>query len=134
MRFAKIFDVSGTQLLCVLQPSEEDGVPEVQVTTYIGGVHVSFGNRLVEVGAEVEDPAALFARTRELFDGMDQSDAENAYRLAVRFAAQARDRNEEVEDEDAEGVTSARTWTITGVTAEGDDAWTTLPMPSSAVH
>ena len=102
MQFAKIFDIAGTQLLCVLQPSEEDGVPELQVTTYVGKACVTFGNRLVPLGEEVADPDALLARTRQLFDGFDQAQAENAYRVALEMMSEAsRLRDEQAGDEPA---------------------------------
>ena len=103
MQFAKIFDIAGTQLLCVLQPSEEDGVPELQVTTYVGKACVTFGNRLVPLGEEVADPDALLARTRQLFDGFDQAQAENAYRVALEMMSEAaRQRAEDGDASDAE--------------------------------
>lgn len=88
MHFAKLFTVDDNkQLLCVLRASEDDGAPEIQVTTYVAGICVVFANRLVEVGAPIQHPEALMARTQALFGSMNQDDAEEAYRMAVEFAA-----------------------------------------------
>ena len=88
MDFAKLFTVDGDkQLLCVLKASEDDGAPEIQVTTYVAGICVVFANRLVEVGAPIPHPEGLMARTQELFGSMNQDDAEDAYRMAIDFAA-----------------------------------------------
>lgn len=94
MRFAKVFDVDGTQLLCVLQPREEDGVPELKMITYIGDACITFGNRVTADDDSLDDPAALLEQTRRLFDGFGQQQAEEAYRLAKRVVAEARDARE----------------------------------------
>lgn len=86
MRFAKVFDVAGTQLLCVLQPREEDGVPELKMITYVGNACVTFGNEVDDEGA---DPDTVIELARKAFDRFDQQQAEEAYRLAQRVAAQA---------------------------------------------
>lgn len=99
MHFAKIFDIAGTQLLCVLQPSDGDGAPMLQLTTYVGEACVTIGNRLVEPGEPVEDPQALMARARVLFDGFGQAEAEDAYRLAQKMTTEAtRRRARDAED------------------------------------
>lgn len=39
MHFAKLFTVNDNkQLRCVLKASEDDGAPEIQVTTYVAGI------------------------------------------------------------------------------------------------
>lgn len=91
MRFAKVFDVDGTQLLCVLQPREEDGVPELKMITYVGDACITFGNRVAADDEAQADPAALLEQTRRLFDGFGQQQAEEAYRLAQRVVAEARE-------------------------------------------
>lgn len=107
MRFAKVFDVDGTQLLCVLQPREEDGVPELKMITYVGDACITFGNRVAADDEALSDPAALLEQTRRLFDGFGQQQAEEAYRLAQRVVAEAREvREAAVADQgDAEGST-----------------------------
>ncbi len=107
MRFAKVFDVDGTQLLCVLQPREEDGVPELKMITYVGDACITFGNRVAADDEAQADPAALLEQTRRLFDGFGQQQAEEAYRLAQRVVAEAREVREAAvaEQSDVEGAT-----------------------------
>ncbi len=69
MQFAKVFEIDGTQVLCLLQPRDEDGLPELKMVTYVGDTCVVFGNRLVPLGAEITDPTTILAKTRELFEG-----------------------------------------------------------------
>lgn len=130
MQFAKVFDVDGTQVLCVLQPSEEDGAPEIRVVTYVGRACVTFGNRLIEVGAEVVDREKLFRQTKALFDGMGQEEAEDAYRVALRMMSEAA-RGESDDDEDDDE-------SVDREDASPEDAdlpsWMRMPMPSRSVH
>lgn len=118
MHFAKIFDIAGTQLLCVLQPSDGDGAPMLQLTTYVGEACVTIGNRLVEPGEQVEDPQALMARARVLFDGFGQAEAEDAYRLAQKMTKEAtRRRTRDAEDAEVAEVLGAPLLEA----ADGDD-------------
>jgi hypothetical protein len=137
MRFAKVFEVSGTQVLCLLQPSDEDGAPEVRIVTYVGKACVSFGNRLVEVGAEVENPDALFQKTKALFDEMDQERAENAYRLALELIQESA-ASEGGSSEPGGGQISEQFQLLNETGLRGSDIggpeWTSLPMPSKLVH
>ncbi len=134
MRFAKVFEISGTQVLCLLQPSDEDGAPEVRIVTYVGKACVSFGNRLVEVGADVNDPDALFQKTKALFDEMDQERAENAYRLALELMRES-SASDSATGSSADGDHS-QALAEAGVTITPIDPadWTTLPMGSRLVH
>ena len=66
MQFAKVFEIQGTQVLCVLQPRDEDGLPEVKMVTYVGNTCVVVGNRLVPLGAPLDNPVEVLARTRQL--------------------------------------------------------------------
>ncbi len=127
MQFAKIFDIAGTQLLCVLQPSEGDGSPMLQLTTYVGEACVTIGNRLVEPGEQIDDPAALMARARSLFDDFGQAEAEDAYRLAQRMTTEATRRRERDADgtedaEDAEPADVLGASDLEAVDAGSDDA------------
>ncbi len=90
MQFAKVFEIDGTQVLCLLQPRDEDGLPELKMVTYVGGTCVVFGNRLVPLGVEVTDPSAVLAKTRELFEGFGQREAEEAYKVAQKVFADAK--------------------------------------------
>lgn len=127
MRFAKVFDVDGTQLLCVLQPREEDGVPELKMITYVGDACITFGNRVAADDEALSDPAALLEQTRRLFDGFGQQQAEEAYRLAQRVVAEAREVREAAgaEQGDAEGST---------LTAGDTDADFGVRLHSVALH
>lgn len=89
MQFAKVFDIDGAQVLCVVQPREEDGLPELRMVTYVGDTCVVFGNRLVPPGIEIPDPGAVLAKTRELFEGFGREQAEQAYRAAQKMIADA---------------------------------------------
>jgi hypothetical protein len=91
MQFAKVFDIEGAQVLFLLQPRDEDGVPELKMITYVGKACVVLGNRLVPPGAPGIDPEELLAKTRELFDGFGQKEAEQAYRMAQQLIANARE-------------------------------------------
>ena len=138
MRFAKVFDVGGTQVLCLLQPSDEDGAPEVRIVTYVGKACVSFGNRLVEVGAEVDNPDALFQKTKALFDEMDQERAENAYRLALELIQESAASDTGVGTEPGSGDVSEQFQLLNETGLRGSDVdgpeWASLPMPSKLVH
>ena len=139
MRFAKVFDVSGTQVLCLLQPSDEDGAPEVRIVTYVGKACVSFGNRLVEVGAEVDNPDALFQKTKALFDEMDQERAENAYRLALELIQESAASEGGVGSSEPGGGHGSEQFQLLNETGlRGSDVsgpeWTSLPMLSKLVH
>ena len=138
MRFAKVFDVGGTQVLCLLQPSDEDGAPEVRIVTYVGKACVSFGNRLVEVGAEVDNPDALFQKTKALFDEMDQERAENAYRLALELIQESAASDTGVGTEPGSGDASEQFQLLNETGLRGSDVdgpeWASLPMPSKLVH
>lgn len=92
MQFAKVFDIDGTQVLCVLQPRDEDGLPEMRMVTYVGDTCVVFGNRLVPPGIALDDPQAVLTRTREIFDGFGREEAEQAYRAAQKMIAEAAER------------------------------------------
>lgn len=106
MQFAKVFDVNGHQLLCLLQPRDEDGLPELKMVTWVGGTCVVFGNRLVQPGATIDDPAALLAKTRELFEGFGQAEAEQAYRAAQQVIESA-ERERAEHSSDREGIPGA---------------------------
>ena len=96
MQFAKVFEIDGTQVLCLLQPRDEDGLPELKMVTYVGDTCVVFGNRLVPLGAEITDPTTILAKTRELFEGFGQREAEEAYKVAQQVIADAqRERNQD---------------------------------------
>ncbi len=90
MQFAKVFEIDGTQVLCLLQPRDEDGLPELKMVTYVGSTCVVFGNRLVPAGIEITDPTAVLAKTRELFEGFGQLEAEEAYKVAQKVIADAK--------------------------------------------
>ena len=151
MNFAKLFTVDDNkQLLCVLKASEDDGAPEIQVTTYVAGICVVFANRLVEVGAPVEQPEALMARTQALFGSMSQDDAEEAYRMAIEFAA--RQAAGEFDDDalpqalpaDASGLLDdvwpdsawpdAVACDVESEQPDGRRGWLDIPMVSIALH
>lgn len=89
MQFAKVFDIKGTQVLCLLQPRDEDGLPELKMVTYVGSTCVVFGNRLVPLGEPIDDPGELLAKTRQLFEGFGQAEAEQAYEVAQKVIAEA---------------------------------------------
>ena len=89
MRFSKLFDVDDTQLLCVLQPREEDGAPEIKMITYVGDACIVMGNHLPETDDAQPDDTDLVTRTRAVFDGIGQTEAEQAYRMAKQLLAQA---------------------------------------------
>lgn len=36
MQFAKLFEVDGSQVLCVLAPNDQDGALELRLMTYVG--------------------------------------------------------------------------------------------------
>lgn len=93
MRFAKLFDIDDTQLLCVMQPREEDGAPEIKMITYVGNACIVMGNHLPESDAALVDAADLATRTRAVFDGIGQNEAEQAYRMAKQLLAQALESN-----------------------------------------
>lgn len=133
MRFAKVFEIGKTQVLCLLQPSDEDGAPEVRIVTYIGKACVSFGNRLVEVGAEVGDPDALFQKTKALFDEMDQERAENAYRLALELMRESAAKESAIGGEASGDRLESLEAPLPESTIDPSD-WTTLPMGSKLVH
>ena len=100
MQFAKVFEINGTQVLCLLQPRDEDGLPELKMVTYVGNTCVVFGNRLVPLGAEVTDPSTVLAKTRELFEGFGQREAEEAYKVAQQVIADAqRERAQNTESD-----------------------------------
>lgn len=147
MHFAKLFTVDDNkQLLCVLRASEDDGAPEIQVTTYVAGICVVFANRLVEVGAPVQHPEALLARTQALFGSMSQDDAEEAYRMAIEFAT--RQAAGEFDGDDAlPQMVPAQTPDLldetpfdpTALDAQPDSpgkrrGWLEIPMVSIALH
>lgn len=95
MQFAKVFNIDGAQVLCLLQPRDEDGLPEMRMVTYVGDTCVTFGNRLVPPGVELADAAAVLAKTREIFDGFGQEQAELAYKAAQKMIAEAAERARE---------------------------------------
>ena len=98
MQFAKVFEIDGTQVLCLLQPRDEDGLPELKMVTYVGSTCVVFGNRLVPAGIEITDPTAILAKTRELFEGFGQREAEEAYKVAQKVIADAKREQSEASD------------------------------------
>ncbi len=98
MQFAKVFEIDGTQVLCLLQPRDEDGLPELKMVTYVGSTCVVFGNRLVPAGIEITDPSAILAKTRELFEGFGQREAEEAYKVAQKVIADAKREQSEATD------------------------------------
>jgi hypothetical protein len=98
MQFAKVFEIDGTQVLCLLQPRDEDGLPELKMVTYVGSTCVVFGNRLVPAGIEITDPTAILAKTRELFEGFGQREAEEAYKVAQKVIADAKRAQSEASD------------------------------------
>jgi hypothetical protein len=126
MQFAKVFDIHGTQVLCLLQPRDEDGLPELKMVTYVGTTCVVFGNRLVPLGETVSDPSAVLAKTRELFEGFGQAEAEQAYQVAQKVIAEAtRERAEQ-----ADGAPSDEG----GASSPATDADFGVPLVSTAVH
>jgi hypothetical protein len=105
MQFAKVFDIKGTQVLCLLQPRDEDGLPELKMVTYVGTTCVVFGNRLVPLGTSVDDPGEVLAKTRQLFEGFGQAEAEQAYEVAQRVIAEAaRERSAQADEASHHGL------------------------------
>lgn len=140
MQFAKVFEIEGAQVLFLLQPRDEDGVPEVKMITYVGNACVVMGNRLVPPGTEQAlDPQQVLAKTREMFDGFGQAEAEQAYRMAQKLIEQAAREQAEQEREAAGDEESADSAIRPGVGAAGAgtqmiDSDFQVPLVSTAVH
>jgi hypothetical protein len=111
MQFAKVFDVDGTQVLCVLAPSERDGTLELRLMTYVGDACVVLGSSSAAALAQAESSDASPGEgtegdaARRMFEGFDRAEAEKAYRLARRLldqAARDRSQSDDASDDDGE--------------------------------
>lgn len=135
MQFAKVFDIEGAQVLFLLQPRDEDGLPELKMITYVGTACVVMGNRLEPPGSDQSiDPDELLAKTRELFEGFGQAEAEQAYRMAQQLIAKAQQQKSDDAgtDESAESGRSASSKDAPARTLiDGDFG---VPVLSTAMH
>ena len=135
MRFAKLFDVDDTQLLCVLQPREEDGAPEIKMIPYVGNACIVMGNQLPAAEDEQPEVADLVTRTRAVFDGIGQSEAEQAYRAAKQLLAQALDSKANVPAlSQALERSNQPPDTVTHPQPGDADADFGIPLLSTAIH